>query len=166
MTSYQTNPGAERGRVRTPRRPDPMRAAEVLCRERGLSFTPLRREVYALVCRHDNPVGAYELLDELRRQRARAVPVTIYRALDFLIKAGLVHRVSALNAYTACHGPAPGHGGLLLVCGACSNVIELEDARLDQRISRTARDAKFETSDDLVEVRGLCEDCHSRVNGP
>lgn len=144
---------------------DLMRFAETVCRDSGLSFTPLRREVYALVCRHDNPVGAYELLDELRTRRAKAAPVTVYRSLEFLVNAGLVHRVSALNAYTACHRPAPGHGGLLLVCGECSNVIELEDARLEQRISQTARDVKFETSADLVEVRGLCEECRARAHG-
>lgn len=136
-----------------------VRFAEALCRDRGLSFTPLRRDVYKLVCGHDAPVGAYDLLDELKVARRNAAPVTVYRSLDFLVRTGLVHRISALNAYTACHRHAPGHGGLLLVCGECSNVIELEDQRLEQRISQTAADVKFQTSTDLVEVRGLCEEC-------
>ena len=139
-----------------------VRFADALCRERGLSFTPLRRDVYQLVCRHETPVGAYELLDELKVHRQKAAPVTVYRSLDFLVRIGLVHRISALNAYTACHRHAPGHGGLLLVCGECSNVIELEDHRLEQRISQTAADVKFQTSTDLVEVRGLCEECRAR----
>jgi Fur family zinc uptake transcriptional regulator len=150
------------------RRDDPgrsMRAAEALCADRGLSFTPLRREVFSLVCGQDHPVGAYELLDQLKQRRENAAPVTVYRALDFLVRAGLVHRVSALNAYTACHRCAPGHGGLLLVCGQCSHVIELEDQRLEQRISRTAADANFQTSSGPVEVRGVCEGCRSRSAG-
>ncbi len=138
------------------------RFADALCSERGLSFTPLRRDVYELVCRHHTPVGAYDLLDELKIHRRKAAPVTVYRALDFLVGIGLVHRISALNAYTACHRHAPGHGGLLLVCGDCSNVIELEDQRLEQRISQTAADVKFQTSTDLVEVRGLCQECRAR----
>jgi len=143
-----------------------LRHAEAICAEKNLAFTPLRREVFELVCRHSNPVGAYELLDELKLTRKNAAPVTVYRALDFLMSAGLVHKVTALNAFTACDTHEPGHRGLLLVCGKCSNVIELEDPRLDQRISETAAGVHFETSSDLVEVRGLCEDCRSeRASG-
>ena len=137
--------------------------AETLCGDRGLSFTPLRREVFELVCRHSNPVGAYELLDELKAIRDSAAPVTVYRALEFLLAAGLVHRLAALNAYTACHGHEPGHGGLLLVCGNCSNVIELEDEQLERSIAQTAADLRFETAPDPVEVRGICSECRYRA---
>jgi Fur family transcriptional regulator, zinc uptake regulator len=141
-----------------------LRYAEGLCEQRGLSFTPLRREVFELVCRHSNSVGAYELLDELRAVRNSAAPVTVYRALEFLLAAGLVHRVAALNAYTACHGHEPGHGGLLLVCGNCSNVVELEDEQLERSIARAAADLRFETAPDPVEVRGICSECrHSAL---
>jgi Fur family zinc uptake transcriptional regulator len=136
-----------------------LRDAESVCETRGLTFTPLRREVFELVCRHDNPVGAYELLDELKEIRDGAAPVTVYRALEFLLSAGLVHRVAALNAYTACHGHEPGHGGLLLVCGNCSNVIELEDEELERDIARAAADLRFETAPYPVEVRGICSAC-------
>ncbi len=136
-----------------------LRDAQRLCGERGLSFTPLRREVFELVCHHSNPVGAYELLDELKAIRNGAAPVTVYRALEFLLSAGLVHRLAALNAYTACHGHEPGHGGLLLVCGNCSNVIELEDEQLERSIARSAADLRFETAPDPVEVRGICSEC-------
>lgn len=136
-----------------------LKHAEDVCAQRNLAFTPLRRQIFALVCHHTNPVGAYELLDELKVARGNAAPVTVYRALDFLIDAGLVHRVTALNAFTACHTGAPGHGGLLLVCGKCSNVIELEDLDVGERIVQSAAGVRFEASGDLVEVRGLCEEC-------
>jgi len=136
-----------------------LRYAERLCAERGLSFTPLRREIFELVCHHNHSVGAYELLDELRAVRTNAAPVTVYRALEFLLAAGLVHRVAALNAYTACHGHEAGHGGLLLVCGNCANVVELEDEQIERRIAEAARDLRFETAPDPVEVRGICNEC-------
>jgi Fur family transcriptional regulator, zinc uptake regulator len=138
-----------------------LRDADVLCEARGLAFTPLRREVFELVCRHSNSVGAYELLDELRAVRDSAAPVTVYRALEFLLAAGLVHRVAALNAYTACHGHEPGHGGLLLVCGSCSNVVELESVEIESQIAHAAAAARFETAPDPVEVRGICSQCRA-----
>jgi Fur family zinc uptake transcriptional regulator len=136
-----------------------LRFAETLCEEKGLSFTPLRREIFALVLGHAAPVGAYELLDELKQKRPNAAPVTIYRGLDFLVDAGLVHRLAALNAYTACDTQLPGHGGLLLICGNCSNVIEFEDAQVEASITQSAAGFDFQTSREPVEVRGLCGSC-------
>jgi len=133
--------------------------AESVCGRQGAAFTPIRREVFALLCRHDRPVGAYELLGELRTLRPNAAPVTVYRALEFLLGAGLAHRVNALNAFTACRGSDLSHRGLMLICSKCSHVIELEDGQVDSSIQRSAADLAFETGDMLVEVVGTCSDC-------
>ncbi|MCC2690339.1 MAG: zur, partial [Rhizobiaceae bacterium] len=44
------------------------------------------------------PVSAYGLLDQLRDDGFRA-PLQVYRALEGLIKGGLVHRLESLNAF-------------------------------------------------------------------
>lgn len=136
-----------------------MAHAEVVCRERGLSFTTLRRDVYRLLCRHQRPVGAYDLLEDLKQQRPRAAPITIYRALDFLVDAGLAHKINKLNAFTACRGSERDHSGLILICSKCSNVIELEDRKVETSIQRSAADQQFDVGDDLVEVVGTCSAC-------
>ena len=133
--------------------------AEAVCARQNVAFTPIRRDVFTLLCRHDRPVGAYELLDELKALRPRAAPVTVYRALEFLLSAGLAHRVNALNAFTACRGSDLSHTGLMLICSKCSHVIELEDRRVETSIQRSAADLAFETGDKLVEVVGTCSDC-------
>lgn len=133
--------------------------AEHVCDRRGASLTPIRREVFMLLCRHHRPVGAYELLDELKVNRPKAAPVTVYRALEFLLGAGLAHRVNALNAFTACRGSDLAHRGLMLICSKCSQVIELEDRKVESTIQRSAADVAFETGDELVEVVGTCSDC-------
>lgn len=133
--------------------------AESVCREQGVSFTPIRRDVFVLLSRHGRPVGAYELLDELKTLRPNAAPVTVYRALDFLVSVGLAHKVNALNAFTACRGSDLAHRGLMLICSKCSHVIELEDRKVENSIQRSAADLAFETGDWLVEVVGICADC-------
>src|SRR5919204_1424092 len=80
------------------------RAAQ-LCEERGARLTALRREVLALVWRGHEPVGAYAILEALRRSHPGAAPPTVYRALDFLIEHGLIHRIESLNAYVGCSRP-------------------------------------------------------------
>lgn len=133
--------------------------AEDVCRRQRAAFTPLRREVYQLLCAHGRPAGAYELLDELKALRPKAAPVTVYRALDFLVSVGLAHKVNTLNAFTPCRGSDLAHRGLMLICRECSHVIELEDRKVESTIARSAADLEFETADVLVEVVGICADC-------
>ncbi len=136
-----------------------LQSAERLCRDKGLTFTQLRKQVYKLVAAQASPVSAYELLDELKIRRRNAAPVTVYRALDFLLHAGLVHRIDALHAYAACEAASADHGGMLLVCDGCRNITEFENAGLEQQIARTALDHQFHTARRLIEIRGLCGDC-------
>ncbi|MEQ8857627.1 MAG: transcriptional repressor [Pseudomonadales bacterium] len=140
--------------------PDALLAhADAVCRRQGMTFTALRREVFGLLSRHGRPAGAYELLDELRTSRPNAAPVTVYRALDFLVSAGLAHRINTLNAFTACRGSDESHRGLILICSRCSQVIELEDRRVETSIQRSAADFAFAADHAPVEVVGTCADC-------
>jgi Fur family zinc uptake transcriptional regulator len=147
-----------------------LQSAERLCQEKGLAFTPLRRQVYALIAEESTPVGAYDLLDRLKQQRGNAAPVTVYRALDFLLEAGLIHRIDALQAYAACeihdhaeHGHdahhGADHGGLVLVCSRCKQLTEFADAALERQIERAALAHGFHVAQHLIEIRGLCSRC-------
>ena len=51
------------------------------------------------------PIGAYALLDEIKLEHKSAAPPTVYRALDFLMEHGLVHRIQSLNAFVGCNDP-------------------------------------------------------------
>ena len=147
-----------------------LQSAERLCQEKGLAFTPLRRQVYALIAAESTPVGAYDLLDRLKAQRGNAAPVTVYRALDFLLDAGLIHRIDALQAYAACeihdhaeHESADrqgaDHGGLVLVCNGCKQLTEFADEHLERQIERAALAHGFQVAHHLLEIRGLCGRC-------
>ena len=73
--------------------------AEQLCIERGVQLTPIRNKVLELIWESHKAVKAYELLDRIKPLKEAAKPATIYRALDFLIEQGLIHRVESLNAF-------------------------------------------------------------------
>ncbi|OYW08562.1 MAG: hypothetical protein B7Z53_04500 [Rhodospirillales bacterium 12-71-4] len=88
--------------------------AAASCTRHGAQLTELRRQVLRLVLEAEQPIGAYALLDRLRRARRGAAPPTVYRALDFLLAQGLIHKVERLNAFIGCeevgHGHAHGAG--------------------------------------------------------
>ena len=73
--------------------------AKQVCEEKGVRLTPMRLRVLELVWRSHKPIGAYALLDEIKLEHKSAAPPTVYRALDFLMEQGLVHRIQSLNAF-------------------------------------------------------------------
>jgi Fur family transcriptional regulator, zinc uptake regulator len=134
-------------------------AAEALCAGRGLRFTPLRRRVLELIWQSHRPAGAYELLDQLKAERDGAVPPTVYRALDFLLENGLVHRIESLNAFVGCDHPDSPHQSQFLICTSCRRVAELSDPTIAQRIETKASGAGFQTDRQTLEVTGTCDAC-------
>lgn len=136
-----------------------LRQAEKLCAERKQRFTDLRKRVLELVCRYSQPVGAYALLDDLRKEGRSAAPPTIYRALDFLQQQGLVHRLANNNTYLACAHPQTHHEGLFLVCRSCGHTQEVHTRDLLESAEQHAVNFDFFVEHAAVEVTGLCSQC-------
>ena len=134
-------------------------AAAKICDQRGVRLTPLRCAVLDLVVAAGRPIGAYELLDQLRDQQGKAAPPTVYRALDFLIEQGLVHRLESLNAYVGCADPAHVHAWQFLICDDCGRAVEMEDHRIRNAIAKGAAERGFVIGRQTVEIIGTCADC-------
>ena len=140
---------------------DALSAAEISCLAQGARLTPIRRRVLELVWASHEPVGAYGLLDRLGAEGIKAVPPTVYRALEFLLEHGLVHRLERLNAYVGCshsHGP---HAAQFLICAGCGRVAELDDPAIGDALQKGAAARGFTVRRQTVEVEGLCPDCRT-----
>ena len=137
-----------------------IRSAERACKIQGKRLTPLRRRVLELIWAGHAPAKAYDLLRTLAHEHAGAAPATVYRALDFLLEAGLVHRINSQNAYLGCNASDHPHIGHFLLCSACSNVIEFENDALAAVIDAQAKKQGFRVERQTVEVSGVCRRCH------
>ncbi|WP_312762528.1 zinc uptake transcriptional repressor Zur [Stutzerimonas balearica] len=136
--------------------------ADSLCLRQGVRLTALRRRVLELVWQSHRPLGAYDILATLSEQDGRrAAPPTVYRALDFLLENGLVHRIASLNAFIGCSHPEHPHQGQFLICRNCHTAIELEQASIAEAIESAARTVDFAVETQTVEVVGLCAPCRS-----
>ena len=143
--------------------------ADALCQRRGVQLTPLRREVLRLVLDAEAPIGAYALLDQLKESRAKAAPPTVYRALDFLLEQGLIHRLERLNAFMGCaevldghdhhHDHAHEHPHQFLICRNCGVTREISDHAVAAAIDAAASKAGFTAARATVEIEGLCTKC-------
>ncbi len=136
--------------------------ADALCARAGVRLTTLRKRVLELVWQSHKPLGAYDILGALTEQDGRrAAPPTVYRALDFLLENGLVHRIASLNAFIGCNRPEHPHQGQFLICRNCHTAIELEQSIVSEAINQAAHSVKFQVEGQTVEVVGLCATCRS-----
>lgn len=137
-----------------------LKKAEAICLRQCSQLTELRRLVLRLVLEADGPLTAYKLLDRLREIRKSAVPPTIYRALDFLMEQGLVHKIERLNAYIPCtDGEHRHHAVQFLICKNCGTVAEIEDQAVSRALDRAAEKQGFRPDSAVVELAGVCASC-------
>ncbi len=136
-----------------------------LCERRGVRLTRLRRRVLELVWRGHCAVKAYDLLRDLGDEHGAAKPPTVYRALDFLIEQGLVHRLESLNAYVGCPTPDGQHEGQFLICDSCGEVSEVQAPEVRTAISDHAADLGFAVAQHTIEVHGTCQSCRGASAG-
>lgn len=130
-----------------------------VCAVRGLRLTPIRLRVLELVARSRIPVKAYDLLNDLKDGPGLAAPPTVYRALDFLLEHGFIHKLESINAFVGCHHPGESHQVPFLICDRCSSATEICDDGVANLLNVQARDRGFAPVAQTLEVHGLCANC-------
>ena len=138
---------------------DAMAAAEARCAASDLRLTPIRRRVLELLLAEHRALGAYDILGHLSAEGLGAQPPVAYRALDFLVKAGLAHRIEALNAYIACSHVGADHTPAFLICRTCKAVAESEAELSHGKLGQAAKATGFTIEKVVVEAEGLCPAC-------
>ena len=134
--------------------------ASAICSEKDARLTPLRRQVLGLILDAPQPTGAYDLLDRLRASPDGAAPPTVYRALEFLLEQGLVHKLERLSAFVGCISHEDhAHAAQFLICRGCGQVTELEDHELAHALDDAARRQGFTVGKATIEAEGQCAAC-------
>ncbi|MGL1957157.1 MAG: transcriptional repressor [Colwellia sp.] len=137
-----------------------LKQAQQVCQNKGARFTKVREQVFLLLAKHEGAVGAYDLLNELKKTDAAAKPATIYRALDFLSKQGFVHKIESINAFVMCHHFSDcNHPVQLLICDNCGHVEEIQSNNFDLALRSMADANGFTISHQIVEAHGSCRAC-------
>jgi Fur family zinc uptake transcriptional regulator len=137
-----------------------MAEAERRCAEAGESLTPLRRRVLELLIDRHGPAKAYDLLPLIDVDR-QAKPPTVYRALDFLVRMGLAHRIESLNAFVACEVGACARSTIFLICEKCGNAEEFDAGHALVDLAEAAKRDGFSIKRTVIEASGLCAACQA-----
>ncbi len=136
-----------------------MQAAETVCTAQNIRLTPARKRILELICSNHQAIGAYQLLDQLKQEDHKAKPATIYRALDFLMAAGLVHKVESLNAYIGCLTAEKDHHSAILICDQCHNAYEINAESIYQNLFAMSQTHDFQPKQLILELHGVCTNC-------
>ncbi|SHG31259.1 Fur family transcriptional regulator, zinc uptake regulator [Kaistia soli DSM 19436] len=152
---------------------DAIAHAEAVSAASGLRFTDQRRKVLAALAESHVPASAYDVIDRLAREGPRPAPVSVYRALDFLVENGFAHRIESRNAYIACtrsqrvgtSDSSHGHGAatVFLLCEACGAAAEASSEALTVALDALTEAASFAPRAPVIEIRGLCARCRANA---
>lgn len=135
--------------------------AEKICKERKVRFTKIRRRVLELIWSGHRAVKAYDILKLLSNEGKAPQPPMVYRALDFLVEQGFVHKVESLNAFVGCVHPGCSHNCQLLICEKCGIVEEFCQNDIRKMIEKGAKKKGFKVGNFVLEVMALCPSCQS-----
>ena len=137
--------------------------AETRCKNEGLRLTPVRRKVLEMLLQEHRALGAYAILDNLREAGFGSQPPVAYRALDFLVENGFVHKIERLNAFVACSHPGAVHSPAFMICRLCDSVAEAQSTPAKGSLGAAARAVGFEIERTVVEAEGICPDCTAKA---
>lgn len=138
-----------------------LREAEEICRAKGARLTSIRRRVLEALLATHRPLGAYDLANVLPGDSEKALaPITVYRALDFLMEHGLVHKLESRNAFIACpHTHGPHDMVLFLICEACGGVDERTPSDVSAAMTAALAREGFQARLPVMEIVGRCAHC-------
>lgn len=126
----------------------------------GEQWTSMREAVFVELARHERPVSAYDLADNLSIARGKRVaPNSVYRILDLFVSNNLAMRVESSNAYLANSHPGCQHDCIFLVCDECGDATHIDDEAVSNTVRALAENRRFKPERPVLEIRGLCRMC-------
>ncbi|NLJ50606.1 MAG: transcriptional repressor [Alcaligenaceae bacterium] len=143
-----------------------LKQAEAISESRGKRMTPIRKHVLAIIATDDRCMKAYEILEAMQQEFPSSKPATVYRALEFLETEGFIHRLDALNGWTACNDlDIHGHDhNLLIVCTQCGLVAEVDAPDVSHKLQALITQTGFRQNSAQTEIRATCIKCDNKSN--
>lgn len=134
------------------------------CKKNKAQLTPLRETVLDLLLKHQGVLKAYQLLNDMQTLRDNVAPPTVYRALDFWVSQGILHKVQSLGGYILCQHDDHEHchQGLILLCDECQNIFEECSSLKSGELRKELEEKGFKINMDQLVITGTCQTCQNK----
>ncbi|MBT7543348.1 MAG: transcriptional repressor [Gammaproteobacteria bacterium] len=135
-----------------------IKSAKDLCDKKNLRLTEIRKKVFEIIWKSHKPVKAYDILHEIKGIGS-GKPPTVYRALNFLLQNGLIHKLNSQQSYIGCEHPNSHKQCYFLSCNKCGDITECCSIEMDNMFNIAAKEAKFNNTNIVCEISGICFSC-------
>jgi Fur family transcriptional regulator, ferric uptake regulator len=127
-------------------------------RARGQRVTVARRAVLEqLIAAGASHLGAEQLAERVHEHHPTIHLSTIYRTLDSLDDAGLIHLARLPDQPAAYHLTDDVHHHAL--CTSCGRVVDVPPSMLDPLVDRLRSDYDFRADPHHLTIDGVCGNC-------
>ena len=132
-------------------------------KNKGLKFTPERKNVMEEVFSIHKHFNIDELYDRLRKQGKHISRATIYRILPLLINSGLIQstfRCQDMINYEHIFGHKH-HDHL--VCVKCGKIIEFKNEKIEELQKAICKKYGFKEIEHKLGIKGYCRVCLAKM---
>ncbi len=136
-----------------------IRTLEKYCKESRIRCTPSRIIVLEIIASSNQPIGAYDIIEEIGKVTEKPKPTTVYRAIDFLQDHGFIHKIESLSAFVVCHAGHSHDGSQFIICTDCGAVEEVHLCDLPKFLKQKFKSTGFQINHWNAEIHGTCEQC-------
>lgn len=116
-------------------------------------------DVLDVLQRHEKPMTAYAILDQMKLDEPALAAPTVYRALAALTTQGRAHKLESIKAFVPCRCNHDAAVPVLAICEDCGSVEEHDGTRLLAELSAISAQSAFDAKRHIVEIHGRCQGC-------
>jgi Fe2+ or Zn2+ uptake regulation protein len=132
--------------------------AEQILKRFSLKRTDLRISLLGLLLNEDRAFSQAEIIEALEKQTESVDRVSIYRNLNQLKAAGIVHEIEN-NKYVSCSHDCEKHAHVLLYCQSCKKHNEIKDHDKLNTFFKAIGGFQFLSANRAVFLKGICKTC-------
>jgi len=128
-------------------------------RGRGLRVTAARRALCAEIFAQHGHIDADQVHRAVRAAGHSISRATVYRNLDLLVEAGLVHKVRLGGQRAVFEHVHPGGDHDHMACRRCGRIVEFVSPAIAAMLGEICRAHGFSPADSRLQILGLCREC-------
>ena len=118
-----------------------------------------KESVFNIIKKSNKNLTAYEILDKLQKIK-KTQPMTVYRALDSLIKEERIHKFNQTKTFMMCnHSHSKDHSTAIAICKKCGDSEELKSS-IFQNFFKKNNVKNYSFNSFNMEVLTTCKECN------
>lgn len=131
--------------------------------QQGLKRTAQRDLILEVFLRTEKHLSSEDLYRLVREHDANIGQTTVYRTLKLLSEAGLAREVRFGDGITHYEHNYKHEHHDHMICSKCGKIIEFYSAELEALQDAMAAKHKFEVTQHLLRIIGICADCRRNL---